>query len=410
MSKQYVIVGNGIAGLTAAQVIRSLDREGQISLIGEESHLTYSRPMLSKAPLRGFSAETFTVKPEKWYREQRIMNLLSAKVTALESEEKKVELATGEKLPYDECILATGAESFVPPIKGSDKDGVFVVRRLEDMENIRTYRLKARTAVVIGGGVIGLEIAWELKKSGLQVVVLELAKCLMERLLDSQSSAVLERIVKEQGIGAATNVRIREILGENSAEQVTLEDGRVYPADMVILSCGIRANSGLAKAAGIETNRGILVNNRMQTSTPHVYACGDCAEFNGVNLAIWKQAATQARVAAMNCVGMAVRYAGIKSDLVFEGLNTSMFMIGDAGKNPEKQYEEIVRENQHRKEKTFMLNFLMPTDYSYEKYFFAEGKLVGAVLIGNLHPMQAVQRAVKKGMPKEKFLQRMDFE
>lgn len=401
-SKKILIIGNGIAGLTAASTVREMDKDCDITIVDDEKHLTYSRPMITKAPLIGFDDDKFIVKSEDWYKENKITNILDTKVVSLDIENKTAELSNGEKLEYTKCIFASGAESFVPPIPGRENKGVFVARKLEDIAKIRKHRLMTKTAVVIGGGVIGLEMAWELRKTGLKVIVLEVEKSIMERLLDKQSSELFRSIIESEGIEVYTDVVTESINGSGIVESVSLKDGRKFDAEMVVLSCGIRANSLIAKDAGIEVNRGILVDEHMRTSNEDIYACGDCAEYNGINLAIWKQAVNQAEVAGRNICGEDAVYDQIKGTILFNGMHTSMVVIGDAGKNVEKQYSEIVVENEDDN-KLFQVNKITDGKVNYIKYFFADNVLVGAIMIGNLKKKNIISEAIENNMTYEEF-------
>lgn len=395
--KTYVIVGNGIAGLTAAMRIREQDETGEIILIGDEKQLTYSRPMITKAPIIGFDYSNFIIKDEKWYEENRITVMTSTRVTALSAENKEITLDNGQVLHYDKCILATGSESFVPPIPGADKKGVYVARKIADIAQMRLRKLMAKNAVVIGGGVIGLEMAWELKKAGLEVVVLEQAPYLMERLLDAQSAAVLEQIITSQGIGVVTGKGIDQIAGDAYAQQVILKDGTTYDADLVVLSCGIKPNIDLAQQAGAQTGRSIMVNAKMETSVKDLYACGDCAEFQGMNLALWEQSVKQGEIAAYNACGKEAEYTSIKTNLILNGMKTSLYMMGDLGKKADTAYETLVKEDHNKTSAYFTVNERMPLRYSYEKYYFVQGQITGGILIGDLSRIDQLQEWLQNG-------------
>lgn len=400
--KRVLIIGNGIAGLTVASKVRAQDKVCEIILVGDEKNLTYSRPMITKAPLIGFDADKFVVKSQEWYEENNIKNILDTKLVALDVENKIATLSNEEQIHYTHCVFATGAESFVPPIPGRENKGVFVARKLEDIAEIRKHRLMAKTAVVIGGGVIGLEMAWELRKTGLKVVVLEREKAIMERLLDKQSSTLFQSIIEHEGIEVLTDVGCSAINGSGVVESVSLLDGREFKADMVILSCGIKANSEIAKASGIEVNRGILVDEHMRTSAVDVYACGDCAEYNGVNLAIWEQAVKQATTVAYQICEQNIAYKQIKGTVLFNGMHTSMVIIGDAGKNPEKEYKEIVHEHTRNNE-LFTVNTAIGGEIEYAKYFFSDDVLVGAVMIGNLRNKNQIAQDIENNMTYSMF-------
>ena len=241
---------------------------------------------------------------------------------------------------------------------------------------------RVKNAVVIGGGVLGLEAAWELSKAKCKVTVLELADKLMGRQLDYEGGKFLEEIIKGTGINIKLNVRIDEIEGENLVTGVRINGNEVIEADLVIISCGIAANSKIAKEAGINANRAIIVNEKMETNVSDIYACGDCAEYNGINYAIWPQALEMGKVAGANATGDSLTYETVDAALSFNGMNTSLYVIGDNGKNPNVQYKTV--------------EFKDPVKKTYTKYYFANNRLCGVILIGDTSIIAKVTQDVKE--------------
>ena len=241
---------------------------------------------------------------------------------------------------------------------------------------------KVKNAVVIGGGVLGLEAAWELSKAKCKVTVLELADKLMGRQLDYEGGKFLEEIIKGTGIDIKLNVKIDEIEGENSVTGVRINGNEVIEADLVIISCGIAANSKIAKEAGINANRAIIVNEKMETNVSDIYACGDCAEYNGINYAIWPQALEMGKVAGANATGDSLTYETVDAALSFNGMKTSLYVIGDNGKNPNVQYKTV--------------EFKDPVKKTYTKYYFANNRLCGVILIGDTSTIAKVTQDVKE--------------
>ena len=295
----YVILGNGAAGLSAAKAIRERDKTGSIVMISNEPVSAYNRPMLTKALAAGLSAEQIAVEPASWYEENKIYQMLGRTVTSVDTEAKEVLLDDGSKCRYTKLIYALGSECFIPPIPGWDKPEVIAIRRLSDTEKIASLLPRTKEVVVIGGGVLGLEAAWELKKSGCSVTVLELAPQIMGRQLDLPASQLLTEIARDCGIQIHTGVQIASIEGDTSVTGVKLADGTCFPAQMVIVSAGVRANTALASSMGLKINRGVLVDSHMKTSLDNVYACGDCAEYEGINYAIWPRLSRKAKLPAL---------------------------------------------------------------------------------------------------------------
>ena len=378
----YVILGNGAAGLSAAKAIRERDKTGSVIMISNEAYPTYNRPMLTKSMVAELDAKEILVEPESWYQENNIHLLLEKEVTGIHTDEKEITLSDGTVLKYTKLIYALGSECFVPPIPGTDKPEVVAIRRMSDIEKIEAMLDRVQNVVVIGGGVLGLEAAWELKKNRKQVVVLEAAPQIMGRQLDEGASQMLTDISRSNGIDIHAGVQIASIEGESSVTGVKLADGREFPAELVIVSAGVRANVGAAKNAGLDINRGIVVNADMSTSDENIFACGDCAEYEGINYAIWPQALEQGKVAGANAAGDALTYTTVSAGLSFHGMNTGLYAIGDNGKNPNLIYRTVEFKDMGRKQ--------------YEKYYFLNNRLCGAILIGDTSKMAFVTEAVEQ--------------
>ena len=378
----YVLLGNGAAGLSAAKAIRERDKTGSVIMISNEAYPTYNRPMLTKSMVAELDAKEILVEPEAWYQENNIHLLLEKEVTGIHTDKKEITLSDGTALKYTKLIYALGSECFVPPIPGTDKPEVVAIRRMSDIEKIEAMLYRVQNVVVIGGGVLGLEAAWELKKSRKQVVVLEAAPQIMGRQLDEGASQMLTDISRSNGIDIHAGVQIASIEGESSVTGVKLADGREFPAELVIVSAGVRANVGAAKNAGLDINRGIVVNADMSTSDENIFACGDCAEYEGINYAIWPQALEQGKVAGANAAGDALTYTTVSAGLSFHGMNTGLYAIGDNGKNPNLIYRTVEFKDMGRKQ--------------YEKYYFLNNRLCGAILIGDTSKMAFVTEAVEQ--------------
>ena len=377
----YVILGNGAAGHYAAEAIRKRDRTGTITMISNEPYRTYNRPMLTKSIMAGLNEEQIAVEDASWYEENHIYQILGHEVVKIDPEAKEVHLDDGSKYHYTKLIYALGSECFIPPIKGADKDGVIAIRRLSDTKKVAEKLKETKHAVVIGGGVLGLEAAWELKKSRCEVTVLELAPVLMGRQLDKTAGEMLKKISEGQGIQIHTGVQIEAIEGGEKAEGVRLADGTVIPAELVIVSCGVRANTVLAKEAGIETDRAVIVNEKMETNIPDIYACGDCAQYEGINYAIWPQAVEEGKTAGAQAAGDDNTYSTVPAALSFHGMNTALFAAGDNGQNPDLIYKTVEYKDEGKKQ--------------YQKYYFLNNRLCGVILIGDTSRMAEMTEALE---------------
>ena len=378
----YVILGNGTAGLNAAKAVRERDKTSSILMISEEKYPTYNRPMLTKALNAGLEISQIQVEPESWYEENQVYQILGKKIISVDKTEKEVTLEDGMRLKYTKLIYALGAKSFVPPIPGSEKEQVAVIRTLEDAEKIGQMIPKNGQTVVIGGGVLGLEAAWELKKAGCQVTVLEVAPVLMGRQLDEGAAAMLGSIAESVGIKVRTGVKIDRIEGQERVTAVRLADGEEIAANLVLISCGVRANTELAEQMGLKVNRAVAVNEKMQTSEKDIYACGDCVEFEGENAALWAEASEQGKVAGANAAGECVEYQKVQMPLSFNGMNTSLYAIGDNGRNKNLLYKTLEICDRSKKQ--------------YEKLYFLNGKLCGVILIGNVSKMAKLTKLMER--------------
>ena len=371
----YVILGNGTAGLNAAKAIRQRDKTGAVIMISNEAYPSYNRPMLTKSMLASLTPEQIAVETESWYEANNIYQILGRTAVSVDTKKSEVILDDGSQIHFTRLIYALGSESFIPPIPGSGREQVIAVRRISDVEKISSLLKTSKTAVVIGGGVLGLEAAWELKKAGLSVTVLEAAPMLMGRQLDATAGSILEEISRRNGISIHTGVSITSIDGDETGavSGVSLSSGEVLPADLVIVSAGVRANTALAQEMGLKIEKAVVVNSRMEAGIKHVYACGDCAEYKGANFAIWPEASEQGRVAGANAAGDELEYRPVSSALTFNGMNTSLYAAGDNGKNPNLLYKTVEFKDMGKEQ--------------YRKLYFLNNRLCGVILIGDLSQM-----------------------
>ena len=385
----FLILGNGAAGLSAAKAIRERNKTCSIVMVSNEDVLSYNRPMLTKSMIAKFDANQIAIHDEQWYEENNIINILGKNVLNINTEEKIVKLEGNINLKYDKCIYALGSESFVPPIPGNEKEGVIAIRRISDTVKINDLLPNVRNAVVIGGGVLGLEAAWELRKSKCNVTVLELAPSLMPRQLDEESGKFLAGIIKEAGLDLRLDVKIDRIEGGSSVTGIKLVNGEIIPADLIVMSCGVRPNVKLATDSGIEVNRSVVVNENMETNKVDIYACGDCAEFNNINYGIWAQAVEMGKVAGANAAGDSLVYEIVSAGLTFNGMDTSLFAIGDNGMDPNKKYKTV--------------EFADEQKQTYEKYYFVNNRLCGVILIGDTSKLVEMTIAYEENRPFSKI-------
>ena len=381
--EKIIVIGNGAAGTTACAEIRKRSLTCEIELISRENVIGYNRPMLTKGILADFIMDTMFIKPYPWYQENDVDITLGVEVVKIDKDKKVVSLSDGTTRKYDKLILATGAQCFIPPFSGADRRGVYSIRTLQDVNNIRDYiKTGVKEAAIIGGGVLGLEAAWELKKSGLDVTVVEAGPVIMGRQLDVRGAECLLSSMKKVGVNANIGAGIEEIVGDDFVTGIRLSDGKTIRAQLVIISTGVKQNVELAEQIGAKITRSIVVNEKMETGVKNIYACGDCAEYNGANYAIWPQAVDMGRIAGANAVGDEIIYEPTIPAVNFYGMDTSIFSIGDVGKNPDKKYE--VKEV-YDKEKLI-----------YEKLYFIDDIFCGGILMGDTSRSAELMEAYKE--------------
>jgi len=391
--ENFVIIGGGAAAVNAAEAIRARNATASITMLSEESRFAYNRPQLTKDLLADYNTKEFLLKDPIWYDEQRIELKLGQKVVQVDTNTRQVLTQSNQSYPYDKLILALGASSFIPPIKGSDKENVVSIRNTQDIDKIKGLIPMVKTAIVVGGGILGLEAAWQLSRFDLKVVILELAPALMTRQLDDISSNRLRKWVESKGMDVHTGVQIQEISGESTwSKGIQLADGRFIEGDLIVMSAGIKANTDLANSMGLKLNRGILVDAEMKTSLAHVYAAGDCAEY-GINYAIWPQALEQGRVAGANAAGDELEYIASAPAVSMHALDTTLFALGDPGKDPNKSYQVMdIEDGIH---------------HTSARYFFTEEGLVGGVLMHDISKSIALIEGIAKKIPYDKFIQKL---
>jgi nitrite reductase (NADH) large subunit len=293
--ERLVVVGNGMAGMRTVEALlaRAPDRCA-ITVVGAEPHPNYNRILLSAVLAGDKTLDEIVVNPHGWYQDRGVTLIAGAPVTAIDRAAKTVTVAGGRTIAYDDLLLATGSRPLAPPIPGLALPGVRAFRDIADVEAMIAAAGPRCRAVVIGGGLLGLEAAWGLKRRGMSVAVVHVMPTLMERQLDAPAGKLLRRDLEARGIEIVTDGQTEAIVGTEQAEGVVLADGRQIAADLVVLAIGIRPNVELARAARLAVNRGILVGDDMRTSDPDIFAVGECIEHNGqvfgLVAPIWEQA------------------------------------------------------------------------------------------------------------------------
>jgi nitrite reductase (NADH) large subunit len=301
---QLVVIGNGMSGMwTVEELLAHAPRRYDITVIGAEPHPNYSRILLSSVLAGEKRFDEIVLNSPAWYEENGIRLIVGKSATAIDRATRRVILADGSTVIYDKLLLATGSKTLAPPINGLGLPNVRAFRDIADVEAMIGAANSIRRAVVIGGGLLGLEAAWGLRRRGMSVSVVHLMPTLMERQLDIAAGALLHRELERRGIAFFTNSQTEQIVGSEQAEAVLLADGRRIPADFVVLAVGIRPNIDLARDAGLGVNRGVLVGDDMATSDPDIYAVGECIEHNGQTFGLVAPIREQTKVCGARLAG-----------------------------------------------------------------------------------------------------------
>jgi len=369
MSEPLIVIGNGMA---AARLVDELARRAlgryAVAVIGEEPRLAYNRVLLSALLADEVGFDDIELRPARWWRDRGVTLRYGVRATAVDAAARNVTLAGGTRLSFSKLVFATGSQPIKPDIPGMDLPGVLTFRDVDDVNAIAAAKAAGTRVVVIGGGLLGLEAAYGLAKAGARVTLLHLMDRLMERQLDHRAALMLQRAVEARGIAVRLQAQTARIAGNGKVEGVELHDGTTIAADAVVVAVGIRANAALARTAGIEVGRGIVVDDHLETNAAGVHAIGECAEHRGCCYGLVEPAYEQAQLLARRLAGERASYPGsvLATNLKVSGVN--VFSAGDfLGATAEA--EEIVLSD--------------PAAGVYKKLVTADGRLVGAVLFGD---------------------------
>ena len=377
--KKYLIIGNGVAGTTAADYIRRNDVNGEITIVSSEDLPFYYRVRLPDLLGGGVAEPELIVKKDEWYSERKIVLKLGTRIIRTDSEERSAVAENGETLGYDRLLVANGSHPFIPPIKGSEKKGVFALHTIKDVRAISKFAENIKDVVFIGGGLLGLETANALHKQGKDITVVEFLPRLLPRQLDIDGAARLQRFFEKMGFTFRLGVSTREITGADSVEQVLLDNDDVLPAGMVIVSAGVRPNLELAGMLGLEKDKGIIVNERLQTSGPDIYAAGDVIEFHGRTYGIWPAATEQGKIAGINIAGGNAIYKGTTLSNILKVAGIDLASAGEIDEN--NRYEARV----------------IATETVYKKVVIDHDRVIGCIMLGDRKNFNRISNAISSG-------------
>ncbi|MBV7390041.1 nitrite reductase large subunit NirB [Enterococcus alishanensis] len=388
MKERLVVIGNGMAGVRTVEEIIERDPDRyEITIIGKEEYPNYNRIMLSNVLQKKMTVDEIITNPLSWYDENDIALINDDPVVGIDSEIKSVVTESGLVIPYHKLIIATGSHPFILPIPGADKEGVVAFRTIDDTKEMLAASEKYKKAVVIGGGLLGLEAAKGLQEQGMEVTVVHLAKWLMETQLDEKAGKLLQAELEDQGLNFLIEYATQEILGDNHVTGLKFSNGEELETDLVVMSIGIRPAVELAKEAGLEVNRGIVVDDFMHTSQKDIYSVGECAEHNGIAYGLVAPLYEQGKVLA-NLLTDQEEIKPYQGSKTFTSLKVSGADLYSAGNilNTDDLDSIEAYDSASRK---------------YKKIFLKDGKIQGIVLYGDTDEGSRYYNMMKKGQPIE---------
>lgn len=372
-SRKILIVGNGAAGISAAKAARTQDPEAGIIMFGKDNRLPYYRLRLCDYIGRDVNYEELKISNEKWFKENKIQVEISSKVTAIDVKEKKV-CANDKEYSYDSLILATGSTPIMPQFENRQLSGIHTIWTLEDIITINNSLLNAKKAVIIGGGLLGLEAAYKISEMGIDVSLIESMPRLLPKQLDEEGSEIFREKVQSLGITVLCGKSVTGFEGDRSGHvtQVCMADGSLLKADVVIVAVGVAPNIDIFKNIGISMGRFLNVNEKMETSIKNIYAAGDVASVNGKWCGQWLVANKQGQVAGTNAAGGNAVYEAVDVPYMLTTMGTRVVSSGDKGVNKSDNFEANYKIDQKVDREKFI----------YSKLVFRNGLFVGYMLIG----------------------------
>ena len=390
MNNTIVIIGGGVAAVNAIKSIREVDETSNIYLIMNENNYPYYRIRLTKGMFDTLDINKLMLQKPEWYEQNNIHLYLGREAVAIDTDKCEVSLDNGELLGYDKLLLANGASNNIPQIEGIEKENIYSIRKLTDIEHIRSSVNDKNAILCIGGGVQNLEAAWAMRSQGKNVTIAEFQDRLMPRQLDAKASEILKKAVLDSGLQILLNTEVTKITGSKEANGAVTKDGKLIECDMVIYSVGVRPNVKLFENTSLEINRGLVVDSRMQTNIENIYAAGDVAETNGRVGGLWSIAMEQGKVAGKNISGIEANYIGVTPVTNMNAFNLSVFSIGDIDEN---NATHILREGSKE-------------EGSYQRIFIKDNIIVGAIVIGDTKN----NTLIKKFIEKKTLLPSMDYD
>ncbi|HAM38474.1 MAG: hypothetical protein A2474_04250 [Elusimicrobia bacterium RIFOXYC2_FULL_34_12] len=371
----YIIIGASAAGISAIESIRTVDKNGKITIISDENYSIYSRCVLSYYLAGIVSEDKLKYREDDFYKKYNVNAILGKKVVSV-LPDKKIKLSDGSEIPFDKLLIATGSRSKMENITGIEKEGVFGLRNIDDAKRIDLRLIKTKSAVMLGGGLIGLRAAYALHKRAVNVTVVVKSKHVLSQMMDEEGASFVQKRMQEQGINILTGLAAKEIIGDKEVKSVILENGNKIDCEIVVIGKGVQPNIELVKNTNIKTDWGIVVNEFLQTTVPDIYSAGDVAQSSDLITgestinALWPNAIAQGKVAGLNMAGKNVKYSGSigMNSVEFFDLPTISYGIT---KPKGEGFEILIKKNSVKN--------------IYKKIILKNNKLVGFVLVSDVN-------------------------
>lgn len=387
---KMVIIGNNVAGIFTAQNIRNNDNNAEIHIYSEEDYNYYTRIKLPEIISEEMTIDDLIVFKQDWYENNRINTHLNMKITEINPDDKFIIAHhSDEKIYYDKLVLALGSHPNIPPIDNATEfldKGLFTLRNIDDAFRIRKYikEKECEKAIIIGGGLLGLELSKQIKNTGLDTRVIEFFPRLLPKQLDEDCANMLKKEVKEMGITVELDAKTERILGNSTVEGVKLKSGDIYEADLILIQAGVRPNINLAKETGLETDKGIIVNKYLEISKEDIYAVGDCIQFNDQTWGIIPACIEQSKIVANSVLGNKDKsYDGTtpKNTLKIVGIDLTSVGVYDPSEELGGGWE--------------VLKKIDKTSNCYQKIVLKDRKLKGAILFGDKDALSFVNKNIE---------------
>lgn len=378
--KRYLIIGNGVAGARAAIKIREIDPKGEIHVFTDEAYPFYYRVRFPEFIAKEITVKDITIHSLEYYQEKKIYLHLEEAITNGNIDRKEVISDSGKIYNFDILLIATGGNAFVPQIKGVEKKGVFTLRKMKDAIRMKEFADNVKQAILIGGGLVGLETGWALLRRGIKVAVIEHNLRILPRQMDEEGAKILQSKMEAMGFSFFLNAQTEAIIGGDNVEGIILKDGRLVDGEMVIISAGVRPNIDLAKSMGIKVNNGIIVNDLLETEKEDIFAAGDVAEHRGRCYGIWPAAQRQGEIAGINMAGGNIIYGGTVVSNKLKILGIDLTSSGEI--DVENKYEHKIKVDSKRG--------------IYKKIVLRDDKIIGCILLGEKKGDSDILNAIEK--------------